>query len=65
MKEKIYNVYIATNYPRCTVLYTGVTNNIFARGYQQKTKLIKIVLQLGIILTELFIMKHMMILKML
>jgi len=42
MKEsKYYSVYIATNYPRCTVLYTGVTNNIFEREFQHKTKLNK------------------------
>ncbi len=41
MKEKTYNVYIATNYPRCTVLYTGVTNNVFTRGYQHKNKINK------------------------
>ncbi|MCK4540289.1 GIY-YIG nuclease family protein [Candidatus Parcubacteria bacterium] len=39
--EKIYNVYIATNYPRCTVLYTGFTNNIFERNEQHKKKINK------------------------
>jgi len=39
MKEgKNYAVYIATNYPRKTVLYTGVTNNVFERGDQHESK---------------------------
>ncbi len=38
MKKKYYNVYISTNYPRCTVFYTGVTNNVFARSEQHKNK---------------------------
>lgn len=37
----MYSTYIATNYPRCTVLYTGVTNNIFERDSQHKNKLNK------------------------
>ena len=37
MREKYYFVYIATN-SRNTVLYTGVTNSIFERGFQHKTK---------------------------
>lgn len=32
MKE--YYVYIMTNYPRCTVLYTGVTNSLHNRVEQ-------------------------------
>jgi putative endonuclease len=39
--EKVFCVYISTNYPRCTVLYTGVTNNIFNRDNQHKIKLNK------------------------
>jgi len=37
-EEKTYYVYIATNYPRCTVLYTGITNNIENRIMQHKEK---------------------------
>ena len=40
-KERVYSVYISTNHPRHTVLYTGVTNNIFERNYQHQTKLNK------------------------
>ena len=40
-KEKYYYVYINTNYPRCTVLYTGVTNNVINRDDQHKIKLNK------------------------
>lgn len=32
MKE--YYVYIMTNHPRCTVLYTGVTNSLHNRAEQ-------------------------------
>jgi len=39
--DKVFCVYIATNYPRNTVLYTGVTNNIFNRENQHKTKINK------------------------
>ena len=38
MKEKYYFVYISTN-QRHTVLYTGVTNNIFERDNQHKEKI--------------------------
>jgi putative endonuclease len=37
--NKNYQVYIATNYPRCTVLYTGITNNIFSRDNQHQSKI--------------------------
>jgi putative endonuclease len=37
MEGKYYFVYIATNL-RHTVLYTGVTNSIFNRGFQHKNK---------------------------
>ncbi|HOZ55815.1 MAG: GIY-YIG nuclease superfamily protein [Parcubacteria group bacterium ADurb.Bin316] len=40
MKEKYYFVYISTN-QRHTVLYTGVTNNIFKRDNQHKEKIKK------------------------
>ncbi len=36
--EKRYYVYIATNYPRKTVLYTGVTNGLIKRGGQHAEK---------------------------
>jgi len=39
--NKIYSVYIATNHPRNTVLYTGVTNNIFERNFQHQSKINK------------------------
>lgn len=39
--EKYYYVYISTNYPRKTVLYIGVTNNIMNRDNQHKEKLDK------------------------
>lgn len=38
---KHFFVYIATNYPRCSVLYTGVTNNIIERESQHKLKINK------------------------
>ena len=37
MKEKQYYVYVATN-ERHTVIYTGVTNDLFKREYQHKNK---------------------------
>lgn len=37
-QEKYYYVYISTNHPRHTVLYVGVTNNIFKRENQHKEK---------------------------
>jgi putative endonuclease len=37
-EEKTYAVYIATNYPRKTVLYIGVTNNVFNREHQHRIK---------------------------
>lgn len=40
MKERYYFVYISTN-KRHTVLYTGVTNNIFERDDQHKNKIDK------------------------
>jgi putative endonuclease len=40
MEGKKYFVYIATNF-RHTVLYTGVTNNIFERAFQHQEKLSK------------------------
>jgi putative endonuclease len=39
--QKYYFTYIATNYPRNTVLYIGVTNNILNRDNQHKTKINK------------------------
>jgi putative endonuclease len=39
--QKYYFTYIATNHPRNTVLYTGVTNNILNRDNQHKTKINK------------------------
>ena len=39
--EKYYQVYISTNNPRHTVLYTGITNNIFNRDHQHKQKINK------------------------
>ncbi len=41
MEEKYYQVYIGTNHPRYTVLYTGITNNVFNRDNQHKTKINK------------------------
>ena len=41
MRENYYQVYIGTNHPRQTVLYTGVTNNIFNRDNQHKNKINK------------------------
>lgn len=38
-QEKYYYVYIATNHPRHTVLYTGVTNKLIKRSGQHKEKL--------------------------
>ncbi|MFH0892644.1 MAG: GIY-YIG nuclease family protein [Candidatus Falkowbacteria bacterium] len=38
-KEYLYYIYIATNHPRNTVLYTGVTNSLFARSAHHKEKL--------------------------
>lgn len=38
--EKCYSVYISTN-KRHSVLYVGVTNNVFSRGNQHKIKLNK------------------------
>ncbi|MFH1187802.1 MAG: GIY-YIG nuclease family protein [bacterium] len=40
-QEKYYNIYISTNHPRNTVLYVGVTNNIFKRESQHKEKINK------------------------
>ncbi len=40
-EEKYYFVYIATNHPRYTVLYTGITNNIFERQKQHEYKINK------------------------
>ena len=40
-KEKRYYVYIATNNPRNTVLYIGVTNNLLNRENQHKIKINK------------------------
>jgi len=40
-KEKYYFVYLSTNHPRHTVLYTGVTNNILERDDQHKKKINK------------------------
>lgn len=37
-QERVYSVYLCTNHPRNTVLYTGVTNNILNRDFQHKTK---------------------------
>jgi putative endonuclease len=37
MKEKQYYVYMTTN-ERHTVIYTGVTNDLFKREYQHKNK---------------------------
>ena len=37
-KENHYYVYIATNHPRHTVLYTGVTNGLIKRSGQHKGK---------------------------
>lgn len=37
-KEHRYYVYIATNHPRHTVLYTGVTSKLTQRDSQHKTK---------------------------
>jgi len=48
-------VYIATN-RRHTVLYTGVTNNIFQRQSDHESKISKNSLRLVIILIKLFIM---------
>ena len=38
LKEKHYYVYIATNHPRHTVLYTGITNGLIKRWRQHKEK---------------------------
>jgi putative endonuclease len=40
MKEKQYYIYIATN-KRCTVIYVGVTNDLFRREDQHKNKIDK------------------------
>ncbi len=40
MQERYYSVYIMAN-QRYTVLYTGVTNNIFNRSGQHKSKIKK------------------------
>jgi len=40
-EEKYYFVYISTNHPRYTVLYTGVTNNVINRDDQHKKKIDK------------------------
>ena len=40
-QKKNYSVYISTNHPRHTVLYTGITNNIFNREDQHKKKINK------------------------
>ena len=39
MIDKKYYVYIATNYPRKTVLYTGVTNSLIKREGQHRLKI--------------------------
>lgn len=36
--QKISYVYIATNFPRCTVLYTGVTSKLSKRSGQHQDK---------------------------
>ena len=41
MNSKNYYIYIATNHPRNTVLYTGVTNKLYDRSFQHKEKLIE------------------------
>jgi putative endonuclease len=40
MSSKLYYVYILTNKTN-SVLYTGVTNNLTARVYQHKNKLVQ------------------------
>jgi putative endonuclease len=40
-REKNYYIYISTNHPRHTVLYTGVTNNLLNRDDQHKKKISK------------------------
>lgn len=37
--KSIYSAYIATNYPRCTFLYTSFTNSIFERDSQHRNKI--------------------------
>ncbi len=37
-EEKHYYVYISTNHPRHTVLYTGITNSLIKRKGQHKEK---------------------------
>jgi putative endonuclease len=40
-KEHNYYVYISTNNPRHTVLYTGITNGLIKRGGQHKERISK------------------------
>ena len=42
MKDHLrYYIYIGTNYPRCTVLYSGLSSKIFKRDMQHKNKIFK------------------------
>lgn len=41
MNQKQYYVYIATNHPRNTVLYTGTTNDLHKRIFDHKNRTVK------------------------
>ena len=38
MKDYVYFTYIATNFPRCTVLYTGITSDPYGREWEHQNK---------------------------
>lgn len=38
--KKLYYVYLLTNHPRHTVLYTGITGNLLNRCQQHKQKMV-------------------------